>query len=813
MSIIPRTLKVILLVDALLYLWGVTGIYLISQKADLPFKTYYTDSTITINSLPTDADSSLNDQVINNIDGYKLSSPEETEAYLDGLNVGNTVILFLANQTQAEVKLVNYYSWFYILLTWLVGSSFFAIAIVVLIKSRAQKPARLFHWVCVLTALIMMMTWGIYNYQPKTIGIFTRVILHLAISFAPALFLHFTLVFPREKKMQNKIWIFLLYFISTIIFVILNYNFLKLVSDVTINNIQSYVQSYNVSRIFLIVCVLIAIIVFIHSYKTSPSESDKKKLKWILYGLAIGPLGFILLWTLPIILTNESLLPEEAILVLISVIPITFGISIVKYHVMDVDQLINRSVVYSLVLTALLIIYLLMITFLANFAVQVESRVASIISALSVALLFQPIRNKVQKFVDRKFFRVQYNFREALKNFFEEIKDSHDINSLAAKIVNRTNELVPVEKIGLFILNQINNKLKLAAHKNFDLMVNRSVVFEQENLKTDLSLPVAVPDSVETGVPIEIADLKVFRKWGMNLVFPIKSVENEIHGFLVLGAKKSGTKFSVEDVDLLNTVISRCTALMDKIKLQEELITERIESERLDELNRLKSYFISSVSHDMKTPLTSIKMFAELLQTSTEIKSEKSKEYLEIIEGESSRLSRLIDNVLDFSKIERGIKHYRFELIGLNEVVRHTLKLMQYQLKLQKFVVESNLTEDEGAIHADKDAVEEVLINLISNSLKYSKDKKVIRVSTFLQESFVVLSVEDEGIGISKDDIENIFNPFFRIDSQEVQRTGGAGLGLSIVKHVMDAHNGKIEVQSEPGRGSRFILLFPAEKL
>ncbi|MCK7528704.1 MAG: hypothetical protein MZV64_69675 [Ignavibacteriales bacterium] len=112
---------------------------------------------------------------------------------------------------------------------------------------------------------------------------------------------------------------------------------------------------------------------------------------------------------------------------------------------------------------------------------------------------------------------------------------------------------------------------------------------------------------------------------------------------------------------------------------------ERIESERLDELNRLKSYFISSVSHDMKTPLTSIKMFAELLQTSSEIKSEKSKEYLEIIEGESSRLSRLIDNVLDFSKIERGVKKYHFENIKLNDIVLRTLKLMQYQFKLQKF--------------------------------------------------------------------------------------------------------------------------------
>src|SRR3972149_2798537 len=122
----------------------------------------------------------------------------------------------------------------------------------------------------------------------------------------------------------------------------------------------------------------------------------------------------------------------------------------------------------------------------------------------------------------------------------------------------------------------------------------------------------------------------------MNLVFPIKSTDKEIHGFLVLGAKKSGAKFSVEDIDLLSAVAGRTAASIDRIKLQHELILQRVESERLDELNRLKSYFISSVSHDMKTPLTSIKMFAELLQSSSEIKSEKSKEYLEIIEGESS---------------------------------------------------------------------------------------------------------------------------------------------------------------------------------
>jgi len=386
------------------------------------------------------------------------------------------------------------------------------------------------------------------------------------------------------------------------------------------------------------------------------------------------------------------------------------------------------------------------------------------------------------------------------------------VQSLAIKIVKGIDKLVPVEKIGFFALNPVNNQLKLIAHKNFDFLVSRSVKFQSEYLKTNLPYPVALPDSVEPSVLVESADVKVFQRWGMNLVFAVKSPDGEIHGFLVLGAKKSGTKYSTEDIDLLNTVSSRAAASMDRIRLQEELITERIESERLDELNRLKSYFISSVSHDMKTPLTSIKMFAELLQTSSEINSERSKEYLEIIEGESSRLSRLIDNVLDFSKIERGVKQYRFENIKLNEIVIQTLKMMQYQFKLQKFSVKSILSNEEKMIHADKDALEEALINLISNSIKYSKDKKVIRVSTYPKDDFMALSVEDEAIGINNNDLDNIFNPFFRTNSQEVQRTGGAGLGLSIVKHIMDAHKGKIEVQSEPGKGSRFTLLFPVEK-
>ena len=137
------------------------------------------------------------------------------------------------------------------------------------------------------------------------------------------------------------------------------------------------------------------------------------------------------------------------------------------------------------------------------------------------------------------------------------------------------------------------------------------------------------------------------------------------------------------------------------------------------------------------------------------------------------------------------------------------MKMMQYQFKLHKFEVEQNLSEKEKLIYADKDAVEEALLNLLSNSIKYSGDNKIIKVTTQLENNFMILSVEDKGIGIDKDNLKNIFNPFFRINSKMMQKSGGAGLGLSIVKHIMDAHKGKIEVQSEFGKGSKFSSIFP----
>jgi len=276
-----------------------------------------------------------------------------------------------------------------------------------------------------------------------------------------------------------------------------------------------------------------------------------------------------------------------------------------------------------------------------------------------------------------------------------------------------------------------------------------------------------------------------------------------------LGAKKAGSRFLHEDIDLLNTIAATAALTIDRIKLQEELIIEHIQSERLEELNKMKSLFVSNVTHELKTPLTSIKMFAELLKGKKDFESKKSQEYLEIIEGESDRLRRLIDNVLDFAKIERGIKTYDMSKIDFNKISLEVLQLMQYQFKMSLIALKTDIDPGENLITADKDAVEEAMMNILSNAIKYSEQNTSVTVSTFKRNSYTCFKVTDEGIGISESDLKNIFNPFFRTKDKDIIKAEGTGLGLSIVKHIVDAHGGKIEVESKPGKGTTFTLLFP----
>jgi signal transduction histidine kinase len=226
-------------------------------------------------------------------------------------------------------------------------------------------------------------------------------------------------------------------------------------------------------------------------------------------------------------------------------------------------------------------------------------------------------------------------------------------------------------------------------------------------------------------------------------------------------------------------------------------------------LARLKSDFVANVSHELRTPLALIRLYAETLELGRLTAKEKYQEYFRIIREESERLTALINNILDFSRIEAGRKEYEFQETNLGELVHSTLESYRFQIQQNGFVYEENISPDIPPVKVDREAIARSLLNLVNNALKYSKDRKFIGVSLYQADGSINLEVRDTGIGIPPNEQEKIFEKFYRCGDPLVHNVKGSGLGLSLVRHIARAHGGDVRVESEPEKGSKFTIALP----
>ncbi len=229
-------------------------------------------------------------------------------------------------------------------------------------------------------------------------------------------------------------------------------------------------------------------------------------------------------------------------------------------------------------------------------------------------------------------------------------------------------------------------------------------------------------------------------------------------------------------------------------------------------LAEMRSQFVSSVSHELKTPLTAIRMFAETLRLGRARNEQMEQEYLDTIVNESERLTRLLNNVLDFSKIEKDAKLYRPAPADLGNVLRAAVRAMDYPLSQQGFRLRVELDDRVPEIRVDRDAIEQAVLNLLHNAMKYSGDARDIELRLKKVGPFALIQVVDRGIGIEQRQQKRIFEKFYRIPSKENERVPGTGLGLALVDHIVKAHGGRSQVDSSPGQGSTFSIYLPLEK-
>ena len=226
-------------------------------------------------------------------------------------------------------------------------------------------------------------------------------------------------------------------------------------------------------------------------------------------------------------------------------------------------------------------------------------------------------------------------------------------------------------------------------------------------------------------------------------------------------------------------------------------------------LAELRSHFVSSVSHELRTPLTSIRMFSETLRMDDEMDVEQRAGYVEAIVGESERLSRLVDNMLHFARMEQGRAAYDLRPASLTDIVDAAVRSFAFLASKNGFDVRVEAAEELPPVLADRDALQQAILNLLGNALKYSGTSREIVLRLERENGRAAIHVIDHGVGIAPEEHGRIFERFYRVATPENRQIPGTGLGLTLVSHIAAAHGGSVSVESAPGSGSRFTIRIP----
>jgi signal transduction histidine kinase len=749
--------------------------------------------------------------------GNKVAMPEMVEYLADTAPIGAQIQLGMQRGETvfpANARLIAYYkpSEFLILSRFLiislfVGLSIFAVGVFVLLSRPNDLAARALHWALITFGTTTLITWGAVD--PASLeSSLARVVWFISYLGVAVSFFVFSLVFPRERfqRLGQYSWLLLVAVVALgIAFASSHLTALSSGSAEAFIAFQSYFDFFHIA---LLILVGGGIFNIARATLTASSSEERRKMYWILWGLAIGALPFLLLHILPQVVLSEYLIPEEFTTIFFLAVPTSFAIAVLKYRLFDIEVVINRTIVYGVLSTFIVAGYALIVLLMTSIIGEIVFEHYLLVAGLTlgIGLAVNPLRLWLQHIIDETLFAARANYRRALSGAVEKLHRSLNRAELFQKLIDAVHAVVPGERI---------------------------VVYEKEHARLVLravwgtSPPEAVPLDEEFAAALVASESLVSargadghqvvldprrEKWLSDLQWsvcvPFVSAAKELLGVLVLNPRP-GEGYKEEEVMFVKSVSAQVAEMLERLILQEEIILAQEERRRLEELSALKSFFVSSVSHELRTPLTSIVIFAEMLRSGTIKSRQQQREYLEIIEGESNRLSRLITNILDFAKIERGIKEYNFSETKVEDVVKRTVQAIRYQFLAREASLHVRVEKGLPTMVADADALEEAILNLLSNALKYSTTIRKVALTVGKFRGNIRIVVSDRGIGISEQELPHIFDQFYRVRDERTRQVGGAGLGLAVVKHIVDAHHGTLKVKSIVGRGTTFTLQLP----
>jgi len=453
-----------------------------------------------------------------------------------------------------------------------------------------------------------------------------------------------------------------------------------------------------------------------------------------------------------------------------------------------------------------------------NFSLEEMDEQAKLIMRTDIEL------NKTQEELDKKIAGL-----DALQKLSQEINTTLEEKQIFNKINNKYLEELGFERSLAFLWKSFEREFRLYLSLGYNQDESEKIKAEVNSNK-DYFLDFIQNGTTGSSLSLPEGFLpkdKVNRLFLVNsfIICPVLTQESD-KGFIFVGTQDIETSLTKGDQEFISILSNQIAQTLDNARLfektwksQQELemkVEERTHqlSQALEEVKKMskrKSDFISSVSHELRTPLTSIKGYAAILLTGKlgalpdEIKSK-----LEKINRHSDELVHMINDLLDISRIESGKVDMKIESLYLKTAVEKVFDLLSEQLKTKNISYSSNIADNCQIILADRSQIERVFINLLSNALKFTPQNGKININTNCSNKIVQIDVKDTGFGIPEEAQEHIFEEFYRVDNTINQEVKGTGLGLPLIKHIIEAHGGRIWVESRLGEGSTFSFTLKA---
>ncbi|MFH1673117.1 MAG: ATP-binding protein [Pseudomonadota bacterium] len=693
----------------------------------------------------------------------------------------------------------------------------FGVGIFVFLQNRRSTANITFFFECLCVFMWLFGYFMMYSTTNKSFALWCAKFLYTGVVFIPTLFYHFTVSFLHKAEERRKTLVLL--YINSIIFCIL-----VLTTDKLVTGLHDYYWGYHtkVNHVGAQTFFLTFVVIFVLSFRelllvmkaTAEGAKERNRLKYLLVAYVIGLVGGADVATD----CGVESYPFGHFIALAWISLIAY--SIVRHQLMDIRVIIKKTFAYSLVL-------LVLITPCFGVVIIAEKYFAPVfyypvLGALFVLVgfIFPRIKVQAQRNLENILFKGAFDYREALDDLSRKIANLQNLKELLSNTTETIASAIDTNAFGTYLLTndrQYELRSSYGRYKG-DYKIDGSSALVQYMQDTD---EIVKNEKASKDSPSDMSILKELDELGAYISIPIK-FEHELTGFMVISEKESAGDYSREELKVLSTMANQLAVAVENSRKYEEInelninLEQKVEertnelkraNEELKKLDSLKNEFFAKVSHELRTPLTNIILPLQnvLSKFGEQLDPENTEEKKAMLRNARKLLKR-INEILDISKLEAGKMGIKASLRDLNSILEDVVVASSIGAKEMGidlvFEPDNQLIE----IYLDTDKMEKVFSNLISNALKFTDRGGKVEIKTKEANDHIEVRINDTGIGIAQEDLPYIFDRFQQVDGSNSRKYEGTGLGLCLVKELVELHHGSVDVTSELGKGTTFTV-------